>query len=52
MTDAEQREIDKAVFIKTALTYESKCYKPGDTEWDELVKTITPLDRIPKTQVQ
>jgi len=48
MTDAEQREIDKAVFIKTALTYESKCYKPGDPEWDELVKTITPLDRIPK----
>ena len=48
MTDAEQREIDKAVFIKTAVTYESKCYKPGDPEWDELVKTITPIDRIPK----
>lgn len=48
ITDAEQKKIDQACFIKTALTYESKCYKPGDPGFDEIVKTITPLDRIPK----
>lgn len=48
ITDAEQRKIDHDCFMKTAMTYESKCYKPGDPEWEKLCASITPLDRIPK----
>lgn len=48
VTDAEQRKIDNDLFVKSAMNYESKRYKPGDPEWEKIVKTITPLDRIPK----
>ena len=51
ITDAEQKKIDQACFIKTALTYESKCYKPGDPEWDAIVKTITPLPKYYKEKL-
>ena len=48
ITDEEQRAIDKALFIKTAVHFDSKCYKPGDPEWEKLCQSITPLDKIPK----
>lgn len=52
MTDAEQREIDKAVFIKTAVTYEQpKVYRPGDPEFEEIARTITPIEKIPTKKI-
>ena len=48
ITDAEQREIDKAVFIKTAVTYEQpNVYRPGDPEFEQIARTVTPIEKIP-----
>lgn len=48
VTDAEQREIDKAVFIKTAVTYEQpKVYRPGDPEFEQIARDVTPIEQIP-----
>lgn len=47
ITDAEQRRPDKEIFLKTAVRLESRCYKPGDPEWDALVKSVTPIEKVP-----
>lgn len=52
ITDAEQREIDKAVFIKTAVTYEQpKVYRPGDPEFEQIARTVTPIEKIPTKKI-
>lgn len=48
ITNTEQKKIDQEVFLKTALTYESRCYKPGYPEFDKIASTVTKLDKIPK----
>lgn len=48
ITDEEQRKLDHEVFIKSALHYETKIYKPGTPEFDAVAKTVTPIDRVPK----
>lgn len=49
ITDEEQAQIDKEVFIKTAVHFEPpRTYKPGDPEWDTVVSTLTPLNKIPE----
>lgn len=50
ITDEEQRKIDHKCFLKTAVHFESKHYKPGDPEWEKICSTITPLDKIPRTR--
>lgn len=49
MTDEEQAQIDKEVFIRTAVHFDTpRTYKPGDPEWNNIVATITPIENIPK----
>ncbi len=52
ITDAEQREIDKEVFIKTAVTYEQpETYRPGDPEFEQIARTVTPIEKIPTQKI-
>lgn len=46
-TDEDQLKIKKAIADKHALPPGPvKQYQPGTPEWDEVLKTITPLNRI------
>lgn len=49
ITDEEQKKIDHECFMKTAVTFDKKIYKKNSKEWKEIVKTLTPLNKIKKT---
>ena len=47
ITDAEQREIDRAIAAKHSLELSTRCLKPGDPEFDAVAAQCTPPERIP-----
>ena len=46
INDEQQQKLNTEIRNKTALKLETKTYKPGTKEWDEVVKQITPLHLI------
>lgn len=49
MEDLSQQHPNSIAF-RNKLLSEVKHYKPGCPEWDEIVKTITPIERVRKGQ--
>lgn len=52
VTDAEQKKIDQEVFLKSAVTFEpAKVYRPGDPEFEQIARTVTPIEKIPTKKI-